>query len=186
MKNIRGASPDTTLNRSPLLNQLCHPLIQRQASRLGSRRRCLMDAGIKAQHKFAGMPFERLNPLFFAHLQKHLERSFAFMFQTVNIFGIKIGTSVQTDKFTAKHFNVGIVLNDRPLSFNHHHVFHGCTPFSINHLRIDSTAPLSVREKDADGGIPAPRQTTSPRYATLRAHSLSPLNPRTAIRYRAT
>lgn len=132
------------LNGSTLLNQLRHPLVQRQAIRLGSSRRRLVDAGIEAQHKFAGMPLERLNPFLLTHLQKHLERSLAFMFQPGNVLGVKIRAAVQSDKLAAKHLDIRVVFDHRPLPFNHHHVFHGCTPFSINHLRIDSTAPLSV------------------------------------------
>ncbi len=132
------------LNRSAFLNQLRYPLIQRQAISLGSSTRRLMNVRVKTQYKLAGVPFERLNSILCAHLQKHLERSLAFLFQAGNVFGIKIGTAIQPNKLAAKHFNVRVVLNHCTLFLNHHHVFHGCTPFSVNHLRIDSTAPLSV------------------------------------------
>src|SRR5574340_934678 len=142
--NKRFVCPATRSNGGPFPDQLRHPLVQRQPLRLGGRRRRLMDAWIKAQHELAGMPFERLDSFLCAHFQKHLERSLPFMLQTGDVLGIKIRATVQTDKLAAKHFDVRVVLDDRPLTVNHHHIFHGFTPLFSSYLRIDSTAPLSV------------------------------------------
>ena len=134
----RSATHRGELNRSTLLNQLRHPLVQRQSLRLGGRCRRLMDAGVKAQHELAGMPFERLDSLLRANLQKHLQLSFSFVFQPGYILGIKIRAAVQSDKLAAKHLDVRVVLNDCSLSFNHHHIFHGFTPLFSSHLRIST------------------------------------------------
>lgn len=128
----------------PLLNQFCHPLIQRQAFRSGSHRRRMMRLRVKAQHKLAGMPLEWLDTFLLAHLQKHLERRLAFMLQSSNVLCVKIRAAVEPDKLATKHLDVWIVLDHRPLPIDHHHIFHGLTPLLSSHLRMDSTAPLSV------------------------------------------
>ncbi len=131
-------------NHGPFPDQLRHPLVQRHALRLGSRSCRLMDAGVEAQNEFAGMPFERLDSFFLAHLKEHLERNLAFMLQPGDVLGVKIRAAVQPDELAAKHLDVRVVFDHRPLPFNHHHIFHGLIPLFSSHLRIDSTAPLSV------------------------------------------
>ena len=94
-------------NGSPFLNQLRYPLIQRQAGCFGRDHRRVVRAGVKTQHELSRMRLEWINPFFRAHLQKHLQRSLAFLLQSGNIFGVKIRTAVQSDKLaTSVRFGV--------------------------------------------------------------------------------
>src|SRR5918999_5325552 len=47
-------------------------------------------------------------------------------------------------ELTPEHLNIRVEGNDGLEALDSHHVNHGLTPFSSSHLRIASTAPLSV------------------------------------------
>lgn len=120
MADLHGDPPVDHSGMNGVIQGVGDPLVQALALGGGSGGELGVEFAGDADVELAGIGFAGLHALLPAHLQEYAQGSDALFVEAVDVPRVEVGAAVEADELSAKHFDFGVVLNDRPIAFDLH------------------------------------------------------------------